>query len=262
MTAPRRRTRIQLKKLLLAKYKSDQNDCTKRLTQIIGKLTSPKTKRDINTPKNIAVMKAVSLLSGGIDSPVATILGLKKGIEVHAIHFSPETLSKKAKEEKMTQLAKAIQTQGNFHFYICPFKEIQKSIIAYVPSKLRMIIYRRLMFRIGERLLKEIDGKAFITGDSLGQVASQTTENIRTIYSATKHTKFTPLLGKNKQEIIDLAKEFMTYEISIKPYEDCCSFMIASHPELRSTPEQIEKIEKEIPDYEELIKRAEIGRIF
>lgn len=207
-------------------------------------------------------MKVVSLLSGGIDSPVATILALKKKIEVHAIHFSPETLSKKRKEEKMKELARIIKLHGNFHFYNCPFKEIQKSIITYVPSKQRMIIYRRLMFKIGERLLHEINGQGFVTGDSLGQVASQTVENIRTIYSATKHDVFSPLFGKNKQEIVDLAKEFMTYETSILPYEDCCSFMIASHPELRSTPEQIEKIEMEIPDYEELIKKAEIGRIF
>ena len=207
-------------------------------------------------------MKVISLLSGGIDSPVATVLALKKGLEVHAIHFSPETLSKKAKEEKMKRLAEILKTYGDFHFYICPFKELQKSIIAYVPSKLRMIVYRRLMLRIGERLLHEIDAKGFVTGDSIGQVASQTVENIRTIYSATKHDIFTPLLGKNKQEIMDLAKEFMTYDISILPYEDCCSFMIAGHPELRGTTEQLEKIEEEIHDYSKLIEKAAIEKMF
>ncbi len=207
-------------------------------------------------------MKAVSLLSGGIDSPVATILALKKGLEVHAIHFAPATLTSKAREDKMNKLVKLVKTYGKFHFYVCPFKEIQKSIISYVPSKLRMIVYRRLMFRIGERLLHEINGKGFITGDSLGQVASQTVENIRTIHSATKHPVFTPLIGKNKQEIVNMAQEFMTYNISILPYEDCCSFMIAPHPELRSTTAQIEKIEEGIDNYWELIKEAKIEKIY
>lgn len=206
-------------------------------------------------------MKAVSLLSGGIDSPVATILALKKGIEVHAIHFSPATLSSKARQEKMNKLVKVLKTYGKFHYYVCPFKEIQKSILIYAPSKQRMIIYRRLMFKIGERLLQQIDAKGFITGDSLGQVASQTAENIRTIHSATKKPVFTPLLGKNKQEIINMAQEFMTYEISIQPYEDCCSFMIAPHPELRSTTEMIEKIEQGIDNYSELIEKAKIEKV-
>lgn len=207
-------------------------------------------------------MKAISLLSGGIDSPVATALALKQKIEVHAIHFSPETLQKQGKEEKIKKLAELLRTMGNLHFYVCPFKEIQKKVIMYVPSKVRMIIYRRLMLRISERLLREIGGKGFITGDSLGQVASQTAENMRTIYSATKYPIFTPLFGKNKQEIVNKAKEMMTYEISTLPYEDCCSFMIAGHPELRSTIEQIEKIEKEIPEYEEMINNAEIEKMF
>ncbi len=206
-------------------------------------------------------MKAVSLLSGGIDSPVATILALKKGLEVHAIHFAPATLSSTAREDKMNELVKVLKTYGKFHYYVCPFKEIQKSILIYVPSKLRMIVYRRLMFKIGERLLQEINGKGFITGDSLGQVASQTAENIRTIHSVTKKPVFTPLLGKNKQEIVNLAQDFLTYKISIMPYDDCCSFMIAGHPELRSTIEMIEKIEQGIDNYSALIEKAKIEKV-
>jgi tRNA uracil 4-sulfurtransferase len=207
-------------------------------------------------------MKLIALLSGGIDSPVASILALKKGIEVHAIHFSPASLISKSKEDKMNKLAETIKKYGTFHYYTCPFKEIQKSVIIYTQSNLRMLIYRRLMFRIGEKLLEKIKADGFLTGDSLGQVASQTTENIRTLYSATKKETFTPLIGKNKEEIIKLAKEFRTYEISTLAYEDCCSFMIAEHPELKSTRKKLEETEKKIPKYDELIKKAKIEKIF
>ncbi len=203
-------------------------------------------------------MKAVALLSGGIDSPVAVALALKKGIEVSAVHFSPETLNKIAKEEKMNKIISILQKKGKLTFYTVPFKEIQKKIITYVPAKYRMIIYRRLMFRIAETILKKEKAEAFLTGDSLGQVASQTTENIKTIHSATKYPIFTPLLGKNKQEIIDIAKKEGTYEASILPYEDCCSFMIAKHPELRSDISEIEKIEENVEDYWKMIDAVEI----
>ena len=203
-------------------------------------------------------MKVVALLSRGIDRPVSVALALKKGIEVHAVHFSPETLNKTAKEEKMNKLVTILKEKGDLTFYTVAFKEIQKKIITYVPAKYRMIIYRRLMFRIAEKILKKIKAKAFLTGDSLGQVASQTTENIRTIYSATKYSVFTPLLGKNKQEIINKAKEEGTYETSILPYEDCCSFMIAKHPELRSSLKEIEKMENNVEDYWKMIEDSEI----
>lgn len=206
-------------------------------------------------------MKLIALLSGGIDSPVAVALALKKGIEVHALHFSPASLSKQG-EEKMNKLAEFLKKFGNFHFYYCPFKDIQKSVIIYTPSKFRMLVYRRLMFKIGKKLLDDVSAEGFLTGDSLGQVASQTAENIRTIYSAVDNEIFTPLFGKNKQEIINLAVKFGTFDISILPYEDCCSFMIADHPELRSSQKSLENLETTIPNFEKLIKNSKINKIF
>ena len=125
-----------------------------------------------------------------------------------------------------------------------------------IPSAVRMIIYRRFMLKIINQLAKKEKAKAIVTGDSVGQVASQTLENINSIYSAAELPILPPLIGWNKEEIIDLAKRIGTYEFSIQPYPDCCSFMIAPHPTTKSQLTEIEEWEKQIENPEDLIKEC------
>lgn len=199
--------------------------------------------------------KVICLLSGGIDSPVAAALFLKKGIEVVLVHFYNQTPQQEGVKSKIERLAELLAKYGKTNLIMIPFKDIQMAIIKAVPADYRMIVYRRMMFRIADKI-REIEGAdALVTGDSLGQVASQTLENMRTIYAAAKSTVLHPLLGRDKREIMDTAKEFGTLDISNAPYEDCCSFMIARHPATKSRLEDIEKFEKNI-DVEGLVKSA------
>ena len=187
--------------------------------------------------------KVIVLLSGGIDSPVAAALLLQQGIEVVLVHFQNLTRQQDSVQGKIERLAETLSKLGKVKLVIVPFKDTQFSIIKAVPAEYRMIVYRRMMFRIADRI-KEMEGAdALVTGDSLGQVASQTIENMRTIYDATKSIVLHPLLGKDKRDITDIAKKIGTFEISSLPYEDCCSFMIAPHPKTKSRVEEIERYE-------------------
>jgi thiamine biosynthesis protein ThiI len=190
--------------------------------------------------------KAVCLLSGGIDSPVAAALFLKQGIEVVLVHFQNLTQQQGSVQNKIERLAEQLSKYGKVKLIIVPFKDTQFAIIKAVPAEYRMIVYRRMMFRIADRI-KDIEGAdALVTGDSLAQVASQTLENMRTIYAATPSVVLHPLLGRDKREITDIAKQLGTFEISSLPYEDCCSFMIAPHPATKSRVEDIERYEKQL----------------
>jgi thiamine biosynthesis protein ThiI len=149
-------------------------------------------------------------------------------------------------ESKIHQLAAQLAKLGKVKLVIVPFKDTQFSIIKAVPADYRMIVYRRMMFRIADRIKEQEGAEALVTGDSLGQVASQTLENMRTIYAATKSVVLHPLLGRDKREITDIAQKIGTFEISSLPYEDCCSFMIAQHPATKSTAERVEQFEKQL----------------
>ncbi|MFH0987997.1 MAG: tRNA uracil 4-sulfurtransferase ThiI [Parcubacteria group bacterium] len=200
--------------------------------------------------------KAVCLLSGGIDSPVAAFEMMKRGAEVIFVHFHNQTINKAGVENKIRRLVERLSIiQPNPTLYIIPFAELQQQVIANVPSDVRMIVYRRLMFKIAERIAKKHGALALVTGDSLGQVASQTMENLSVIYQATDMLKLTPLISMNKSEITDIAHKIGTYEISIEPYEDCCSLLIAKHPETRGDLRDILKAE-EVLDVDGLIARA------
>lgn len=190
--------------------------------------------------------KVVALLSGGIDSPVAAALLLQKGIEVVLVHFYNFTPQQVGVQSKIERLAEQLSKHGRVKLVMVPFKDTQFSIIKAVPAEYRMIVYRRMMFRIADKIKEQEGADALVTGDSLGQVASQTIENMRTIYAATQSIVLHPLLGKDKREITDLAKQFGTYDISSLPYEDCCSFMIARHPATKSRVEEIEQYEKNL----------------
>ncbi|MBW2983509.1 tRNA 4-thiouridine(8) synthase ThiI [Candidatus Woesearchaeota archaeon] len=189
--------------------------------------------------------KLVSLISGGIDSPVAAFKMFKRGCTIVFVHFHNYTANKKIVKDKVLKLVQVLtKYQFSSKLYLVPFEALQKEIIAAIPAKHRMIIYRRFMFRIAELVLKKEKAKGFVTGDSLAQVASQTLENLNVIYGSTTKPILAPLIGSDKQEIINLAEKIGTYEISILPYSDCCSFLVAKHPETRAKIEEIKSLEK------------------
>ncbi|MEM3927628.1 MAG: tRNA uracil 4-sulfurtransferase ThiI [Archaeoglobaceae archaeon] len=197
--------------------------------------------------------KVVSLISGGIDSPVASFLAMKRGCEIVAVHFFNKTLHSPEIRKKIVMLAEKLsEYQGELKLYMVPFEEVQMEIIRIVPPKLRMVVYRRSMIRMANLIAEKEKAKAIVTGDNISQVASQTLDNLNVIYSASKLAVLPPLLGFDKEEIIALAKKFGTYDISILPYEDCCSLMIAKHPETRARKEIVEEFE----EFEELERNA------
>ncbi|MCD6331223.1 MAG: tRNA 4-thiouridine(8) synthase ThiI [Thermoplasmata archaeon] len=201
--------------------------------------------------------KVISLLSGGIDSPVASWLMMKRGCKVIFAHFYNEKLV--AKPSKAEEIVKKLnECQLESIAYYIPFADLQYEIIKEVPAKYRMIVYRRFMAKIANELARIEKAKAIVTGDSLGQVASQTLENLLCIYDASSLPVLSPLIGFDKKEIVEMAKKIGTYEISIKPYEDCCTFMVAKHPATKAKLEEIKEMESRVKiDLEKIIERAE-----
>ncbi|MBW2980721.1 tRNA 4-thiouridine(8) synthase ThiI [Candidatus Woesearchaeota archaeon] len=200
--------------------------------------------------------KLISLISGGIDSPVAAFSMFKRGCRIVFVHFHNNTANKNSVRDKVEKLVKTLtKYQFASKLYLVPFENLQKHIIAAIPAKYRMIIYRRFMLRIAEQILKKEKAKGFITGDSLAQVASQTLENLNAIYEATSKPIFAPLIGFDKQEIINLAERIGTYNTSILPYGDCCSFLVAKHPETKAKIDEIKELEKSF-ETEKLVSEA------
>ncbi|MBD3208633.1 MAG: tRNA 4-thiouridine(8) synthase ThiI [Candidatus Nealsonbacteria bacterium] len=185
------------------------------------------------------------LLSGGIDSPVAAYLAMKRGANVFFIHFHAHPYTDKAAIDKAKRLVSVL---NRHHFsskiYLVPFGDIQKKILLEVPADLRIIIYRRLMLRIAQEIARKEDALALVTGENIGQVASQTIENIRAIEGAVEIPILRPLITYDKQEIIKTAKEVGTFETSILPHEDCCVRFLPSHPETKATLKEVEEAEK------------------
>jgi len=196
-------------------------------------------------------MKLISLLSGGIDSPVATKLMMKKA-EIVITHFHHKNKSTK-KIEDIVKVLKEYQKEVKL--YLLPFDHLNKEVIMNVPAQYRMIIYRRGMLKISEKILEKEKANGFVTGDSVGQVASQTLENMNVIYKATKYPIIAPLVGLCKEDIIKLAKKIGTYEISIRPYAECCTYMIAKHPRTKAKIEEVNDFEKEI-DWNKIIEET------
>lgn len=207
--------------------------------------------------------KAVSLLSGGIDSPVASWLVAKRGASIDGVYFhSPPYTSERAKQ-KVIDLAKALASYtGEFKLHIVPFTDIQLYLCENTPSEKLTLLLKRCMLKIGEKIALNSKAQALITGDSIGQVASQTMKSIEAVNSAVNIPILRPLCGMDKQEIIDIAKKIGTYEISILPYEDCCTIFVDKHPETNPKKEIIESIENNMNDLnmmiEEIINKIEI----
>jgi len=200
--------------------------------------------------------KAVVLLSGGIDSPVAAFKMMKRGVKVIFAHFHAYPYTNKASIEKVQKIVKILNKyQFGSKLYLVPFADIQKEILTKTPEKLRVILYRRMMLRIGQEMAKKEKAKALVTGENLGQVASQTLENLGIIEEAVGLPVLRPLLTKDKEEIINLAKSIGTFEISILPDQDCCVRFLPKHPATKADLEQIKKAEKRI-NINRLIKSA------
>lgn len=191
--------------------------------------------------------KVLSLLSGGIDSPVASFLLAKRGAENIWLHFHSFPLVSKASIEKVKELAKVfLNYQPHLKIYFLPFSKTQMKIKTKTPAKYRILLYRRLMLKIAEEIAKKENCQAIVTGESLGQVSSQTLPNIHLIEEGIKIPVFRPLIGMDKEEIISLAKEIKTFLISIKPQEDCCTLFTPKHATGKGKPELIKKLEKEL----------------
>ena len=200
--------------------------------------------------------KVIVLLSGGIDSPVASFLTLKRGCKNIYVHFHSEPYTKESSRSKVEKLANIIsEYQGQTKIYMVPLIDIQKEIMLKTDKQYRVILYRRFMFKIAEALARKNKAKALVTGENLGQVASQTIENIHSIHSIVSLPVIQPLITYDKQEIINLAQKIGTYETSIEPHEDCCSLFLPKHPATKSDLKTVEMEEQKL-DVESLIKDA------
>jgi thiamine biosynthesis protein ThiI len=200
-----------------------------------------------------------ALLSGGIDSPVAAWRMMKRGCRVVFVHFHsapylPDTSQKKARElvERLTRW------QYFSRLFLVPFGEIQREVVLAVPPPLRVVVYRRLMVRIAERLGRLAGAQALVTGESLGQVASQTLENLSRIDEVATLPLLRPLIGMDKLEITDQAKGVGTYEISIEPDADCCTLFVPRHPGTRVSREEIVAAESRL-DITRLVEQGAAG---
>jgi thiamine biosynthesis protein ThiI len=178
--------------------------------------------------------KLVALMSGGLDSPVAAFKMFRRGCKVIFVHFHNYSADARQVREKVVELVEQLaKYQSTSKLYLVPFATLQAALVTVVPPEARMVAYRRLMFQIAEEILEKEGAKGFITGDSVGQVASQTLENLNVIYDATSYPIFSPLIGDDKNTITNMSRKIGTYEISIKPYDDCCTFLVAKHPEIK-----------------------------
>ncbi|MBQ4347745.1 MAG: tRNA 4-thiouridine(8) synthase ThiI [Firmicutes bacterium] len=208
---------------------------------------------------------AVALMSGGIDSPVAAWLMARRGVRIEAVYFhSPPYTSERALD-KVCDLAKRVsEFTGGLRLYSVPFTETQLYLLNNVPHDKLTVHLKRAMMRAAEIIAEKIRAQGLVTGDSVGQVASQTMKAIECINAAASLPVYRPLAGYDKQEIIDLAEKIGTFEISSRPYEDCCTIFVAKHPELSPKLSVIEAIEKNnLPELSAMIEKSvEEAQIF
>ncbi|MEK7229274.1 MAG: tRNA uracil 4-sulfurtransferase ThiI [Candidatus Binatota bacterium] len=191
--------------------------------------------------------RAVSLISGGIDSPVASYRMMQRGCRLIFVHFHSAPYLDKSSQEKVRELVKLL-TRHQFasRLYLVPFGEIQRQIVAAVMRPLRVVLYRRMMMRIAEAIAKKEKASALVTGESLAQVASQTLENLAVIEKAATLPILRPLVGMDKQEIIDQARRIGTFETSCIPDQDCCQLFVPRHPATKARLADVEEAESRL----------------
>lgn len=200
--------------------------------------------------------KGILLISGGIDSPVAGYMGIKRGVALDALHFwsFPHT-SEKAKD-KVIDLCQVLREYNPWlRLYVAHFTEIQTSIIQYCPERFRVIIMRRMMMRVASKLAEKTGALGIFTGENLGQVASQTMESLIAIQEPARIPVFRPLITFDKEETVRLARAIGTYDISCLPYEDCCTVFVPRHPVTKPRLEDVIEAEKDLP-VDELVERC------
>lgn len=201
--------------------------------------------------------RAALLLSGGIDSPVAGWMISKRGVVLDAVHFHSHPYTSDRAKEKVIELAKIMtQYTGPIRLHIVPFTDIQLDIIDKCPKNYLTIIMRRLMMRIAEKIARESGAMALITGESIGQVASQTMESLVVTDNAVDMPVFRPCIGMDKEEIVTISKKIDTYETSILPYEDCCTIFVPKHPKTKPSVAEIQEAEKLLTDPEGMMEKA------
>ena len=198
--------------------------------------------------------RLVALISGGIDSPVAAYRMMQRGCRVIFVHFHGAPFQDNTSQEKVRQLI-GILTRHQFlsRLYLVPFGEVQRRIVAAVGRPLRVVLYRRMMLRIAEAIVRKEKAKALVTGESLGQVASQTLDNIAVIQQAARLPILRPLVGMDKQEIIDQARRIGTFDISSIPDQDCCQLFVPKHPATKARFTDAEQDETKF-DVTELVR--------
>jgi thiamine biosynthesis protein ThiI len=198
--------------------------------------------------------KLVSLLSGGIDSPVASWMLARRGATLHYVHFHNFPYTDRASIEIVRDLAAVLnRTAVSASLSLINLTPIQEEIAALCNPQYRVILYRRMMFRIAERIAFRERAGGLVTGESLGQVASQTVENLRTIEAVTRLPVLRPLIGMDKDEITERARKIGTYELSIRPHSDCCSLFMPDRPATKSFEDLVAEDEKKL-DVEKLIE--------
>ena len=200
--------------------------------------------------------KVLTLLSGGIDSPVAAWRMCKRGCRTAFVHFHSMPFTSKESVDKVRELAARLNPwQGPAKMYLVPFGDLQQAIVTGAPAPYRVILYRRFMIRIAQALAWREGARALVTGESLGQVASQTLQNMATIGAVATLPVLRPLIGMDKQEIINTAREIGTFDTSTLPHDDCCSYLMPRSPATASTPELATEAEKGL-DVAGLVKAA------
>lgn len=203
--------------------------------------------------------KAMLLLSGGIDSPVAGYMMSKRGVIVDAIHFEAPPYTSERARMKVEKLAKIMSEYcGAINFHCVPFTKIQEVIKQECPEELFTIIMRRIMMEIAQRIAKGEGANCLVTGESIGQVASQTMYAMVCTDAVCSIPVFRPLIGMDKTEIVEISRKINTYETSIEPYEDCCTVFTPRHPKTRPNLEDVEKAQA-LYDFEPLIKESVEG---
>jgi tRNA uracil 4-sulfurtransferase len=205
--------------------------------------------------------RVMCLLSGGIDSPVAAYRLMRRGCQTSYVHFHSFPHTTAESQEKVRRIIQVLSRyQLESRLYMVPFAELQREIVAFAPPALRVVLYRRFMVRIAEVIATKEKAAALVTGDSLGQVASQTLNNLRVVSAAASLPIFRPLIGDDKEEIIRVARAIGTYEISILPDQDCCTMFVPKHPETMARLEQVDQAESPF-DVAGLVRAAVVGGV-
>lgn len=200
--------------------------------------------------------KSILMLSGGIDSPVAGYMTMKRGVYIECIHFASPPYTSAAAQEKVVALARKLANyQGHVRIHVVPFTELQLEIYKHCNESYAITIMRRMMYRLGDELCKKQKAVAIVNGESLGQVASQTLESMLVINDVTNRPVLRPLVAMDKLEIIGVSKKIDCYDISIQPFEDCCTIFTPKNPVTKPNLEKARKMEEAF-DYEALIQKC------